>query len=292
MIVVMANLCALWRGEPLAGRTLVVHSEQRNGDDIQMVRFRPQLVGRVRDEGGRLVLAVRRALVPLFERFHADCVSIEEGPLGKPDFGLPMMSTPLVLGLQPEPVRGAAYLQADPPRLVQWRTKVKAGDAHRVRLRVGLVWSGSPTHRRGAKRSMPLASLARVLAVPDVVFYPLTPGLSADVWVMTAQGYRVRDLTGHYEAGLDDVAALVTALDDIVTVDSAPLHLGGSPGRPVLPMPDHVSHWSWGNAEEQPWYDSVQLCRQPEPGAWAPVVEKVAARLEAMARELASLTHG
>jgi hypothetical protein len=278
----MANLCPRWRGEPLAGKTLVVHSEQGNGDDIQMVRFLPELAARVHDEGGRLVLAVRRALAPLFRRFYADCVSIEEGPLGKPDFGLPMMSLPLTLGLQLEQVRGGAYLQADPQRLAHRQRKVRVDDAPSPLLHVGLVWSGSPTHRRDAKRSIPLASLAPVLALPGVVFYPLTPGLSADVAAMTAQGYRVRDLTGRYEAGFDDVAALVAALDAVVTVDSAPLHLGGSLGRPVLAMLDHVSHWCWGNAETQPWYDSVQLYRQPEPGAWATVVERVAARLRTM----------
>jgi hypothetical protein len=47
-------------------------------------------------------------------------------------------------------------------------------------------------------------------------------------------------------------------------------------------MVDHVSHWSWGNEETQPWYDSVEPFRQPQPGQWAPVVERVAARLTTM----------
>jgi hypothetical protein len=66
------------------------------------------------------------------------------------------------------------------------------------------------------------------------------------------------------------------------------LHLGGALGRPVLAMLDHVSHWCWGNAETQAWYDSVELFRQPRPGAWAPVVERVAARLREMAHGGAS----
>jgi hypothetical protein len=58
------------------------------------------------------------------------------------------------------------------------------------------------------------------------------------------------------------------------------LHLGGALGHRVLAMLDHVSHWSWGNAETQPWYDSVDLFRQPRPAQWAPVVQRVAARLK------------
>ncbi|HEX7912041.1 MAG TPA: hypothetical protein VF534_28660 [Paraburkholderia sp.] len=281
VVSVMSRLCPRWRGEALAGKTLVVHSEQGSGDDIQMVRFVTQLAARVRDEGGRLVLAVRRPLQALFARIYADCVSIEDGPLGAPDYGLPMMSLPLVLGLQPEQVRGAAYLRADAMKVAVWRERVCAcaPDAQR---HVGLVWSGSPTHRRDARRSIPLAALAPLLALPDVVFHPLTPGRHADVAALTAQGYRLCDLTGGYEAGFDDVAAHLRALDALVTIDSAPLHLGGALGHRVLAMLDHVSHWTWGNAEAQPWYDTVELFRQPRPGAWAPVVERVAARLERM----------
>jgi tetratricopeptide (TPR) repeat protein len=282
VVSVMERLCPRWQGESLAGKTLIVHSEQGNGDDIQMVRFVPELAARVRDEGGRLVLAVRQALQPLFARFYADCVSIEDGPLGKPHFALPIMSVPSVLDLQSDQVSGAPYLYADASRVARWRERVNIAGEEMARLHVGLVWSGSPTHRRDAKRSIPLAALAPVLALPDVVFHPLTPGRHADVAALTAQGYRTCDLTGHYNAGFDDVAAHVTALDAIVTIDSAPLHLGGALGRPVLAMLDHVSHWCWGNEEAQPWYESVELFRQPEPGVWGPAVVRVAARLQAL----------
>jgi tetratricopeptide (TPR) repeat protein len=284
VVTVMAQLCPRWRGEPLAGKTLVVHSEQGSGDDIQMVRFVPELAARVRDEGGRLVLAVRRPLQRLFARYYADCVSIEEGTPGKPhyNYGLPMMSVLSVLGLPPEQVHGAPYLYADAANVAAWRERVSACGSEAA-LHVGLVWSGSPTHRRDAKRSIPLAALAPMLALSNVVFHPLTPGRHADVATLTAQGHRISDLTARYQAGFDDLAAHVSALDAVVSIDSAPLHLGGALGRPVMAMLDHVSHWCWGNEEAQPWYDSVDLFRQPRPGTWEPVVERVAARLRAMA---------
>jgi tetratricopeptide (TPR) repeat protein len=281
IVSVMMRLCPRWHGEALSGKTLVVHSEQGSGDDIQMVRFVPHLAARVRDDGGRLVLAVRRALQPLFARFYADCVSIEEGPLGSPDYALPLMSLPLVLGLEPAQVSGVPYLQADSSKVAAWRERINA-HAPDAMWHVGLVWSGSPTHRRDAKRSIPLAALAPLLTLPDVVFHPLTPGRHADVTALAAQGFRLCDLTGDYEDGFDDVAAHLTALDALVTIDSAPLHLGGALGHRVLAMLDHVSHWSWSKEETQPWYDSVELFRQPHPAQWAPVVERVAARLKTM----------
>lgn len=280
VVRVMASLAPHWQGESLAGKTLLVYSEKGSGDDIQMVRFIPALAARVRREGGTLKLAVRRPLQPLFVRLYENCVSIEDKSLGTPDYVLAMMSVPQAIRLRKGQVHGAPYLVADVRKVEIWRERLSEnGDA----LHVGLAWCGSPLHKRDAKRSITLTALAPLLAMQNVAFYPLTPGRSNDVAALLEHGYRVCDLTAHYTDGFDDVAAHVTALDATVTIDSAPLHLGGALGRPVLAMLDHVSHWCWRNAETQPWYDSVELFRQPKPGEWAPVVERVVARLGAMA---------
>jgi hypothetical protein len=280
IVRVMESLAPRWQGESLAGKTLLVYSEQGSGDDIQMIRFIAALAARARREGGWLRLAVRRPLQPLFARLYEDCVSIEEQLLGTPDYVLAMMSVPHAIRLRKDQMQGAPYLVADDRKVSIWRERLSANGAA---LHVGLVWRGSPTHRRDAKRSIALAALLPVLAMQNVVFYPLTPGRSNDVAALLERGYRVCDLTAHYTDGFDDVAAHVTALDATVTIDSAPLHLGGALGRPVFAMLDHVSHWCWRNGEAQPWYDSVELFRQLKPGEWAPVVERVAARLRTMA---------
>ena len=279
VVRLMASLAPHWQGESLAGQTLLVYSEKGSGDDIQMIRFIPMLAARVGLEGGVLKVAVRRPLQKLLVRFYDNCVSIEDGLLGTPSYVLAMMSVPYTLRLRKGQVNGAAYLVADALKREVWRKRLSSnGDA----LHVGLVWCGSPSHRRDGKRSISLAALAPVLSMQNVVFYPLTPGRFDDVAALLNQGYRVVDTTASYTDGFDDVAAHVSALDVTVTIDSAPLHLGGALGRPVLAMLDHVSHWCWHNAETQRWYDSVEIFRQPEPGAWTPVVERIVARLGAM----------
>jgi tetratricopeptide (TPR) repeat protein len=278
-----------WRGEALNGKTLLVHSEQGNGDDVQMVRFLPWLAARLRDEGGRLVLACRRPLQPLFARIIERCVAIEDGLPGDAHYALPMMSMPFAIGLQPEQVNGAAYLQADEDLSTVWRQFVRAEGQALMQsqgyassqpvLHAGLVWSGSPTHRRDAQRSIPLEALLPLRALKHVVFHPLTPGKEVEAGTLAQLGFNVCNLTARYQQGFDDVAAHVAALDVLVTIDSAPLHLAGALGRPVLAMLDHVSHWCWGVGESQRWYRSVELFRQPAAGEWAPVVERVAERL-------------
>ncbi|MFX1765604.1 hypothetical protein PWP93_24030 [Paraburkholderia sp. A1RI-2L] len=284
VVSIMARVAPHWTDQSLRGRTLMVYSEQGHGDDIQMVRFIPALAARVNAQGGRVVVACRRALRALFTRHYAPCIEIETKNFaehGTPDYCLPMMSIPLALRLKPDEVCGAPYLKPDSTRVAEWRSRVRETPPLRDALQIGLVWRGDPNHRRDAQRSMALEELAPLFTLGDVVFHPLSPGNSE----MPANVPHC-DLTPYYRNGFEDVAAHVCALDAVVTIDSAPLHLGGALGVPVFAMLDHVSQWAWGSNETQRWYDSVKLFRQPRPGEWQPVVARIADRLAALAATL------
>lgn len=265
-----------WRGQPLDGKRVVVYSELGLGDDIQFVRYFPRFAESVRRNGGEARLAVRADLYPLIRRFVPDCVALEGYDFGTVDYTVGMMSMPLWIGLLPHQVEGRAYLDAAPERVDMWR-RVLASDGGNA-LRVGLVWAGSPTHRRDSQRSMPIDALAPLWHLPNVAFYPVAPGREADIAAMRSAGARIANIP-EYREQFHDSAAFVSALDVLVTIDSSPLHLGGALGKPVLAMIDCASHWCWGEDETQPWYDSVRLVRQRAPGDWAPVVDRVGAAL-------------
>ncbi len=266
-----------WRGESLAGRRVVVYSEIGHGDDIQFVRLYPRFAELVRAHGGEPMLAVRHVLHSLIERVVPDCVLVAEHAFSGCDYSIPMMSMPFWLGLMPADIEGRAYLHADAERVAAWRCLLEEEGADN--LRVGIVWAGSPTHRRDGQRSIPVDALAPLWRLSNVTFYPVAPGRDGDIAKMRAAGACVVEVAQHYRDNFHDSAALLTALDVLVTIDSSPLHLGGALGRPVLAMIDLASHWCWGTGETQPWYDSVQLLRQHVAGDWRPVVERVADEL-------------
>jgi len=59
-------------------------------------------------------------------------------------------------------------------------------------------------------------------------------------------------------------------------------------GRPGLVMLPQATDWRWGrDADTTPWYPTLALYRQPSPGAWAPVVERVAVDLARRAAQRA-----
>ncbi len=279
----LASIGAPWQGESLAGRTLVVYGEQGNGDCLWAFRFLAPLAGRARREGGRVVLGYAGPMRHLFERMLPPDVALEDSLMTRPDYHCGLMSLPLRLGVFDPAGWGAPYLRADPARVQTWRPRVAQAMPAGGRS-VALVWNGNPTHTRDARRSIPDAELGALFSVPGLTFFALSPGRGAAVEAWRARGANFVDLTGQFEAGFDDVAALIASVDHVVTIDSGPVHLAGALGAPTSLLIDHISAWFWGSETARtPWYDSIELFRQPAVGEWGPALARVRARLEALA---------
>jgi len=279
----LASIGAPWQGESLAGRTLVVYGEQGNGDCLWAFRFLAPLAERARREGGRVVLGYAGPMQHLFERMLPPGVALEASLATHPDYHCGLMSLPLRLGVFDPAGWGASYLRADPARVQTWRARVAQATPAGERS-VALVWNGNPSHARDARRSIPDAELGALFSVPGLTFFALSPGRGAAVEAWRARGANCVDLTAQFEAGFDDVAALIASVDHVVTIDSGPAHLAGALGAPTSLLIDHVSAWFWGSeTARMPWYDSIELFRQPAVGEWGPVLARVRARLEALA---------
>ncbi|MBN3762663.1 tetratricopeptide repeat protein [Burkholderia sp. Ac-20365] len=279
----LSALSPNWRGESLAGKTLIVYGEQGNGDCLWSVRFLSLLAERAQHEGGRVIFGYAGPMQHLFERMLPDGVTIETSLDTKPDYHCGLMSLPLRVGINDPSVWGRPYLSADPTLAAAWRDRVEAVTVAGNK-KVGLVWNGNPDHIRDRRRSIPAGEIAQILDVPGVSFFAISPGREQTVGQWRGQGMDIADLTPQFTGGFDDVAALLVNLDALVTIDSGPAHLAGALGVPTWLMLDHVSAWFWGDETERtPWYQTVELFRQPSVGAWPPVLERVRARLEALA---------
>ena len=263
-----------WTGGEAAGLTLLVHAEQGRGDTLQFARYVPLLAAR----GARVVLACQPELARLLSGLEGvDAVVPFGGSPPPTDAHCPIMSLPLALGTGGDLLADRVpYLTADPAEVAAWRARLPE-----ARLRVGLVWSGSPANPVDARRSLRLAELAPLAAVPDVAFVGLQKGPAAAE--APPPGMAWTDAS----AGLGDfadTAALVSALDLVVTVDTAVAHLAGALGRPVWLLNRYDGCWRWmKDGAGSAWYPALRQFRQPEPGAWAPAVAAAAAALRRLA---------
>jgi tetratricopeptide (TPR) repeat protein len=259
-----------WDGGPLCGRTVLVLAEQGLGDTIQFARYLPMLA----HAGAQVVLRCAPSLVPLLGRIEGlqTCLRGAEPAY---DCWVDQMSLPLRFGTTlhtiPTP---AGYLSPAPARAAAWDELLPAG------LRVGLVWAGNPLHSNDRRRSMPMQALAPLIAAGRSNLIGLQTGARAHD---LARLFGLPDFSGRL-TDWGETAAAVSALDVVITVDTAVAHLAGALGIPVWLMLPHAPDWRWMlEREDSPWYTGARLFRQEWPGDWAGVAERVTAALVAIA---------
>ena len=271
-----------WTGENLDGRTLLIHAEQGLGDMLHMARYLPMVLARAGTPPGRVVLAVARPLVRLLSLWPAvQVIEAQVNGTGDPlppfDVQCPAMSLPLVFGTTPQNIPAAVpYLRADPARTAHWRRRV----GELPGLRVGIVWAGNPQDRRmDRRRSIPLDRLAMLTGITGVSFVSLQKDVPAAVLQASALGRELHDWTGELQ-DFAETACLIEALDLVIGVDTAVVHLAGALGRPVWLLNRADTDWRWGpgadNARnDSPWYPTLRQFRQHKAGDWEPVARAV-----------------
>lgn len=265
----------LWLGEsPLEGRTLLIHPEQGLGDYLQYVRY--ALLAR--QAGARVVLEAPPPLRALLASLGPDFQVVPEGePLPPFDCHCPIMSLPLAFGTRLETIPAPVpYLAADSALKAQWEARL----GPRTRARVGLFWTGNRANPNHPHRSLPLASLAPLMDL-SLSYHALEKDLSEADGDLLATWPQVHTHPG-CPKDFPHTAALIEALDLVVTVDSSIAHLAGALGKEtwiLLPAtPDH--RWMLERTDS-PWYPTATLFRQRVLTDWSEVVAQVADRLGA-----------
>ena len=272
----------LWRGDAdLRGKTLLVLEDEGLGDTIQFARYIPMLVAR----GARVILRVGDPLHPLLSELPdvAECSPKSAPMLPSFDLHCPICSLPLAFETRLDTIPAdIPYLPAPPRSRVQaWEDRLGEGGVRR-RLRVGLVWSGRPTHVNDHNRSIPLQMLSRILDV-DAAFISLQRDpRPSDKVVLERTG--ILDLTSHL-TDFAETAALVSCLDLVISVDTSVVHLAGALGRPVWTLLPYAPDWRWLlDRDDSPWYPTMRLFRQAAARDWADVLNRVRAALAEHAR--------
>jgi tetratricopeptide (TPR) repeat protein len=265
-----------WRGEDLSGRTVLLHAEQGFGDSIQFVRYLPMVLAK----GAKVVLEIPDDLKPLIAPAHGVVMASRGEKLPPFDLHCPLMSLPLAFATTLATVPATVpYLRVPADRIEKWRARLPRTGAPRI----GLAWSGKPTHKNDHNRSIPLAQLAPLLTQSGFQF------VSLQKEIRDADRKALQDVSsllhlGGAFADFADTAATIACLDLVIAVDTAVAHLAGAMGKPVWILLPAIGDWRWmTEREDSPWYPTAWLLRQPPMGDWANVIA-------CLVRELASFT--
>jgi len=267
-----------WQGEALAGRTILLSSEQGLGDAIQFARFAPLLEAM----GGRVVLRVQQPLVRLFAAaFPTMRVIGRNEPIPSFDCHLPLMSLPWRLGTT------LATIPADVPYLVvaaeagaHWRRRLAAATG----VKIGLAWSGNPATKHDRLRSIPLRTLLPHLPREGVSLFSLQKDVRPDDQsTLATDGAHITDLSDAL-GDFADTAAALSALDLVISVDSAVAHLAGALARPTWVLVHEALDWRWlRHRADSPWYPTLRLFRQSRAREWSDVLVRLGAAVRTLA---------
>lgn len=272
-----------WSGEPLEGKTILLYGEQGYGDVLQFVRYAPLLAER----GARVIALVHKGLVRLFR----SALGVAEvRPFDDPpadfDYHLAMMSAPRVFATTPDNIPAPVpYLAADPAEVAQWRQRL----AHLPGRKVGLVWSGDPrphdlaAHMLDKQRSIPLQSFEFMKDIPGISLISLQKG--APSRQVAGSGLPLFDAMDEI-SDFAGTAALVSALDLVVSVDTSMVHLTGAIGVPVWILSRFDGCWRWLlDREDSGWYPSARLFLQTAPNDWKAALARLEASLRTFAQD-------
>ena len=239
-----------WRGQPYAGKRLLLLSEQGFGDAIWTARYLP----RVKALGGELVLEARPELVRLMQhQGWADEVVPKGAPLPGADYHLYICSLPGLFTRTASDISGEPYLTVPPGAGQAAVAAVRAAGGKR---KVGIVWSGSVTFAANHERRTTLDEMLRALVQPGVQLFSLQKG-PPEQELRRRPDAPVIDLAPML-GDFADTAAAVAELDLVVMTDSAVAHLAGALGRQVRPISSWAGYWLWNNNETRhTWYQSV-----------------------------------
>ena len=282
----------LWKGEPLAGKHILVHNEQGLGDQIMFASALNDLIAMA----GQVTVVVLAELAPLFiaafpkARVLTARIGAFAGDHPPPDWisSLGVVDYQVPIGSLMVVMRREERSFANPKPFMHPGAKARTrwinfdpGSG----LKVGVCWASNPalfrhdSARRGRRKSMTLETLTPLAEVVGVRFVSVL-NWSVDKVPSGFKG-RFSDVSVRLTS-LEETAALIERLDLVITVDTAVAHLAGAMGKETWLLLHDFADCRWElEADKSYWYCNVKMFRQSQAGDWEGVIRKVREALTA-----------
>jgi len=263
-----------WDGSPLAGRTILLYSEQGLGDTLQFIRFAPL----VQQRAGRVIVLCQDSLLPLLANFPGVAQVVgHDAPLPAFEVQAALLSLPGLLGTTLETIPASVPYLTVPTELIEQGRQHLSGAGP---FSVGIVWQGNPRHPKDRRRSVPLVAFEPLAQVEGVHLVSLQEGAGAEQLAALAGRFAVQDVGSRLSGDWAETAAVLQNLDLVICVDTALAHCAGALGVPVWLALPFAPDWRWLlGRPDSPWYPTMRLFRQDTSGDWQGVFARLAAAL-------------
>jgi tetratricopeptide (TPR) repeat protein len=301
-----------WDGTIRPNSTLILRMSQGFGDAIQAVRYVPWLKQQGAN-GLRIAIESRLPLTRLLGTLEGvDAIANVGEPLSagdsQYDYQAFLMSMPHLCcttidtvpasvpylrspGWRDEATRQTVADLLEPPSIKAGLVTRRDSDSliNVQPYKIGVIWSGSPTHAQDFRRSIPLRDFATLFDITTthdgrpIQFYSLQTEIrdrdrSHFNHLCTTE--RLIDL-GTFARDFGDTAHLLTQLDLTISVDTSVIHLAGALAKPAWVLLSAAPDWRWlRDRRDTPWYPTVRIFRQNQLGNWHMALDKVRYAIE------------
>jgi tetratricopeptide (TPR) repeat protein len=273
-----------WDGSGPAGKTVLVRAEQGIGDHITFAGMVPDLARM----GARPIMECDHRLVTLFQRSFpgAEVIPQTDPPQPRalePGIDYEIQAASLMQWLRPNIEsfpRHGGYLVADPERAAVWKERIKGlGPGPKI----GISWRSLKVSGVRSTDGTSLNQWGPILTIPGIHWVNLQCGWMEtelqevgdlfDAGIHVWQGLDLKD-------GQDELAALISGLDLVVSMLTVTAQMAGALGVPAWVMPHMSSRGLWGlGTDHCPWQPSIRFfpCGVMEP--WEAPIERLAVEL-------------
>lgn len=270
---------SLWDGASLKGKNIFVYTEQGVGDEIMFASCLPDVIALA----DSCVVACDNRLVPLFSRSFPDCKIIEHfDPNDTYPPNLPSIDVKAAIGSLPKFLRPdlrsfsgqKGYLVPETQKLKMWQDRyISLGEG----LKVGISWRGGKKLYEKLTRSTVLEQWAGLLSLQGIHYINLQYGDCSKELREAQENFGVT-IHNWEDADslkdLDNFAAQISALDLIISIDNATVHMAGALGVHVWTLLPFACNWRWMlKFEDTPWYPTMRLFRQSSSKNWDEVFD-------------------
>jgi tetratricopeptide (TPR) repeat protein len=258
--------------ESVNGKKILVYSEQGLGDIIQFSRYLKML----KDCGAFVIFECKPQLSELFKDFDEIDLLILVNNYSENsivyDYHISLLSLPLYFNTTLESIPlGIPYLRANPDKVKEWEAKIK----NVKYINIGIVWSGAESNITGKDRSCALNDFIPLFAISGIKLFSIQK--SGNKEEINYSDFPVISFDSFDSVPFLDTAAIIENLDLVISIDTSIAHLAGALGKPVWTLLPYYSDWRWLlNSNDSPWYPTMKLFKQSEPGEWGKVFSAVA----------------
>lgn len=260
----------MWQGEDLKGKKLLIWNEQGLGDTLQFIRY----LDVIKDYCESIFVLCQGRLNSLISNSFPFCKIVSgEFEESEYDYHFPLLSLPTIVGCSEKDIPSKIpYLLHDEDFTKSFSQDYKTKNN---KLNIGIVWAGNKEFTMDFLRSPQLKAFLPIFDIKNIQFFSFQYGEEKKQMFELELDEKIIDIT-EYSDGFENDAAIMQALDLVITSDTATVHLAGALGVKTWCVLPFSTDWRWMHKrKDSPWYPSMTLYRQEKPLDWSTPIEKM-----------------